>query len=268
VVAEAYSDANGVFMFPAVPPGDYVLKALSTSAEDNRWAVLGFSIGQRDITDLDFTLGPGLRITGRVEFDGNPQMPFRNMHVAIEPADGSVLDVEPAAVTPGGRFTIDRLPAGNYVLHPGNVPERWMLRSIMHDGRDVTDAPLPLTGHVNDVVITLTNRMTELHGTALTAAGAPNPDAAVVLFPADREGWRDAGRTPRRVRSVRPDNAGEFSVSGLPSGDYFAVAVPAEELDDDDPSVFARLTSVAERVGLEEGVRKEIVLRTRARSGR
>ncbi len=267
VVAEAYSDANGVFMFPAVPPGDYVLKALSSTPEDNRWAVVGSSVGQRDVANLDFVLRTGLRINGRVEMYGSRQPTIRDMHVAIDAADGSVLDVQPVPVTPAGRFTIDRLPAGNYVLRVGSVPSGWMVGSITHDGRDVSDAPIAL-GADAEVAVTLTNRLTEIHGTARSSKGTPDPDAVVVVFPADRDGWLDAGRTASRVRSVRPDRNGDFSVVGLLPGEYNVVAVPAEDMDEDDPSMFAELARGAHVVSLDEGVKQEVLLQTRARPRR
>ena len=266
VVAEALSDATGAFAFPAVPPGDYLLKALSSSAEDNRWAVLGFAVGQRDVTGLDFVLRAGLRITGRAEFDGGPLSIFRDMHVVVEPEDGGTLDVLPQPITAPGRFAVDRVPGGTYVLRVANIPTGWMVSSITYEGRDVTDAPLALASDTNDVVITLTNRLTEVHGTARSAGGAPDPDALVVVFSADRNAWTEAGRVPPRVRAVRADEAGAYQVVGLPAGDYYIVSIPAGEMDENAPSMFAALAGSAEVVTLDEGVKKEIMLRTRTAS--
>jgi hypothetical protein len=238
---------------------------LSTTAEDNRWAVLGFSLAQRDVTNLDFVLRPGLRIAGRVEAYGGSPIVVRDMHVAIDAADGTALDVEPAAVTPANRFTIDRLPAGQYFVRAGRVPRGWMIRSITHEGRDITDAPLALSADA-EIVVTLTNRVTEVHGTVRTAAGAPDPDAAVVVFPADRDDWRAAGSL--LTRSVRPDRNGEFSIVGLPPGEYRCAAVPAEELDDGDPAMFDALAAHAKTVRIDEGEKMEVPLQTRARARR
>jgi hypothetical protein len=265
VVAEAYSDASGFYLFPAVPPGAYLLEALSTSAEDSRWAVLGFSVGQRDLANLNFVLRPGLRISGRVDgYVGSPLV-VRDMHVAVDAADGSALDVQPAAVTPAYRFTIDRLPAGEYFVRVGHVPRGWMIRSITHDGRDITDAPLALSADA-DVAVTLTNRLTEVHGTVRSAAGAPDPDAAIVVFPAERDGWPGAGSL--RVRTVRPGRNGEFAVVGLPPGEYRVAAVPSEELDEGDPALFAALAADGETVRIDEGEKAELALQTRTRARR
>jgi hypothetical protein len=265
IVAEAFSDANGAYMFPAVPAGDYLLKALSTTADDNRWASLGFPVGQRDVSNLDFVLRPGLRILGRVDVYGGSPLLARDMHVAIDAADGSVLDVQPAPVTPASRFTIDRLPAGSYVIRVGSVPPGWMVRSISHEGRDVTDTAFALSTDA-EVTVTLTNRLTEVFGATRSAAGEPDPDAAVVVFPADRDAWLDVNSS--RVRSVRPDRNGEFRVTGLPPGDYLIAAVPAEDMDAADPSIFAELARDAESVRLDEGVKKDVSLKTRAKARR
>jgi protocatechuate 3,4-dioxygenase beta subunit len=265
VVAETYSDASGFYMFPAVPSGAYVLKALSTTAEDNRWGAIAFSVAQRDIGDLDVVLRSGLRVSGRIEAYGGATFMARDVHVAVVPADGSVLDVGPAAVMPNGRFTIGRLPAGDYVLRIGRVPPGWMVRSITHEGRDAIDAPLRLSADA-EVIVTVTNRVAEVHGTVRGPTGAPDLDAAVVLFPADRDGWID--RDSLRVRTVRTDRNGEFTIAGPPPGDYRIVAVPAEELDDGDPTTFSALAREAEAFTIDEGGKKEVALQTRTRTRR
>ena len=58
---------------------------------------------------------------------------------------------------------------------------------------------------------------------------------------------------------------GEFVVEGLPPGDYYAAAIPAAEVDEDDPSVFAVLAHSAEAVRLDEGTKTHVHLRTVSR---
>jgi hypothetical protein len=266
VVAETLGDGNGVFAFPAIPPGDYVLKARSSA--DNRWAVLGLSVGQQDVTGVDFVMRPSLRMTGGVEFVGTAQGVIRDMHVVAEAADGTHVNVPPQRVAPNGRFTIDGLPGGHYVLRVGGIANGWMLQSVTHEGRDIADVPLALASDANDVLIAITNRVTEVGGTVRSTAGAPDPDALVVVFPADGDAARDAGRTPRRVRSVRTNERGAFRIVGLPAGDYCIAAIPDEEMGDGSPAMFAELARGAEVVRLDEGVKREVQLHTRARSRR
>ena len=73
-----------------------------------------------------------------------------------------------------------------------------------------------------DVVVTLTDRRTELSGRLETASGAPATDYFVVVLPSDRSLW-DAGA--RRVRSTRPASDGVFTFADLPPGDYRLAAL-------------------------------------------
>lgn len=268
VVAETLSDGNGVFAFPAIPPGDYVLRARSSAGTDNRWAVVGLSVGQQDVTGVDFVMRPSLRINGRVEFVGTAQGGIRDVHVVAEAADGTHVNVAPQRVAPTGRFTIDGLPGGHYVLRVSGIASGWMLQSVSYEGRDVADVPLALASDASDVVIAITNRVTDLGGTVRTTAGAPDRDALVVVFPADGDAARDAGSTPRRVRSVRTNESGTFRIVGLPAGDYSIVAIPDEEMGDGSPAMFVELARGADAVRLDEGVKKEVQLHTRVRSRR
>jgi hypothetical protein len=268
VVAETFGDENGAFTFPAVAPGDYVLKATSAARQEMRWASVAISVGRQDIAEVDFVLRPSLRVSGRVEFDGTVLRSIRqtDIHVSAEAADGSDTSAGPEGVTEAGRFALEHLTGGSYVLRVGGVPDGWMLRSATHAGRDVSDSPLMLASNATDVVITLTDRVTQVTGTVRTAAAAPDPDALVLMFPTDRDAWRDAGPAPRRIRTVRPNTLGEFRITALPAGEYYAVAISDVEMGDDSPSMFATLARGAEVVRLDEGVKIEISLQTRSLS--
>ena len=92
-------------------------------------------------------------------------------------------------------------------------------------GRDLLDVPLEMTANsadVRDVVLTFTDRPTELSGTLQTTAGTPAAEYFILVFPADRSLWRPG---QRRLRTTRPATDGAFSVRDLPPGDYFVAAL-------------------------------------------
>jgi protocatechuate 3,4-dioxygenase beta subunit len=227
VMAEAFSDANGTFTFPAIPPGDYVLKARSSMGQDNRWAAVGFSVGQQDVSGIDFVLRPGVRISGRVEFSGNPPTAMRQMSVTAEAADGTHVDVPPQAVAPAGRFTIDGLPGGNYVLRLTGIPSGWMLQSATYQGRDVSDVPLRphQRGTRIDIAdgqraLDVTIRMPRgavLTGTVVDHTGHPLAHTSVAAF---RFAYQNGERRLARYRDVQTDERGVYRLYGLAAGEY------------------------------------------------
>lgn len=113
--AGTLSDANGAFMFPAVPPGQYVLRVsrvprppvvmddinrttivqsgggvtITSSGgpsggivptppippDPTLCAQVPVTVGDRDVTNVIVALAPGPRVTGRLEFDGTAEKP-------------------------------------------------------------------------------------------------------------------------------------------------------------------------------------------------
>jgi hypothetical protein len=99
------------------------------------------------------------------------------------------------------------------------LPEGWALKAVRRAGIDVTDEGVDLSqgSAVRDLEVQLTNRLTELTGTARTSNGETADDYTVVVFardPARRNGDR------RYFGSARPDQNRAFSIRGLAAGDY------------------------------------------------
>jgi hypothetical protein len=66
--------------------------------------------------------------------------------------------------------------------------------------------------------------------------------------------WIDRGSRPRRQQSARVSRAGEFAVTALPPGDYFAVAVSdAVVANWQDPAFLKTLSRAATRVTVRDG---------------
>lgn len=107
----------------------------------------------------------------------------------------------------------------------------WRLHSVMSGGRDLLDVPLVVDGsaqQVADVLITYTDRRSELAGTLTTSTGQPASEFTVIAFPVERSYWRPGAR---RIKTARPATNGAFSIMDLPAGDYLVAA-----LTDFDPS--------------------------------
>jgi hypothetical protein len=61
----------------------------------------------------------------------------------------------------------------------------------------------------------------------------------------------------RRIRSLRANETGVYSVRGVPAGDYYLVAVPDADIGDfPDPRMLDTLAGVATRVSMAPSERK------------
>ena len=124
----------------------------------------------------------------------------------------------------------------------------------MHDGVDVSQVPLDLSsGDVTDLVITFTDKKTDLSGVLHDDKGSPDPTGIVVAFPADVPINVDDPVNPRRVRNTRVSASGKYSFANLPPGDYYVAGLPADENRWSDPQILQSLRTQSARVHVAYG---------------
>jgi hypothetical protein len=140
------------------------------------------------------------------------------------------------------------------------VPPAWFLKAVIINGRDTIDTPLNFDSDadINDVQIVMTQKRTELTGNAVDTQNTAVTDYAVVLFPENQALW--TGRS-RYIGTARPDQKGQFKVTGLPPGRYLAAAVDYLAVSEErDPDLLARLKDRATAVTLLEGEAKRVTV--------
>jgi len=238
-----------------------------------------------DVRGLTLTLQRMLTLKGRVVFEGQSIAPPGNLtslRITLGPptaaapssapqiitSDGRVLATSgltvSAPVNADGSFEIQNVMPETYRLTlplPASTPgQGWWLRSAVVDGRDLLDTLLDIKTSVSGVVLTFSDRHTELAGVFETAAGQPVNDSFMIAFSADPSMWHPQSR---RVQTTRPASDGAFRFSDLPPGEYFLAALT--DIDQDewrDPAFLAQVAAAgAIRITLAEGERKAQNLR-------
>jgi hypothetical protein len=128
----------------------------------------------------------------------------------------------------------------------------------MFQGRDLADTPIDLGARdAAGVVITLTDRPASLAGSVRTGQG-PDGDAIVVVYPIDSAAWSSSGATSRRMRTARAAKDGSYSITGLPAGEYYVVAVKEDMVGEwQDPVLLKALAGLAQQVRIVDGERKQ-----------
>jgi hypothetical protein len=169
----------------------------------------------------------------------------------------------PGRFSNDGQFATPSTWPGRYLVRAGGVPPGWIFKSATSQGRDISETPIDLTGDLNNVVITFTDRSAKIDGTVEGADGQADDGAIVLLFPTDSAAWTDYGRTSRRVRSA-PAPGGRFTVPAPPEGEYFLVAIPDEEaVDWQNPTFLGKVAGLADRIGVVEAQSLTHALRTK-----
>lgn len=277
----AITAPSGAFTFLGVTPGQYTLRAsarpipmgVAGRSDPGLWADVPLTIGGDDTDGVTAVLQPGLRVSGRFEFEGSAERPdgarLAQVQVVIETLDGSSALSGPGAMVnhdnrSTGTFTTPGYPAGTYFLRVGGSPTGWMFKSAMFEGRDLSESPFDLMKDMTGVVVTFTDRWSGIGGVVRSAQGSGDDSATVLVFPTDAQGWTSTGLNPRRLRSTRTNAKGDFGLSSLPAGDYYVVAVPEEQAADwRDPKFLEAAARAATQVTILEGEQKKLDLWTR-----
>jgi hypothetical protein len=288
------TDAAGRFTFIGVPAGDYTLRLVvmppptattiasgptragsgvvtstlidldattTASSEQTLWAIAPISVSDTDLTNVNVALRTGVRVSGQLEFDGTTERPaattLPNIRLSLDAADGQTPDRLGRAfgrLDERNRFLLGGVP-GKYFLRIEGLPKGWSLKSAMAGDLDASVTPLELEStDVTNVVVTLTDRPSSLHGTIQVGSAARPDTAAVVVFPTDPKAWIDTGANPRRLRRLLVTQTGTDHVSDLPPGEYYVVALAEEAIDHfPDPDLLEKLAAFASRVHVGDG---------------
>jgi len=264
-------DSRGAFTFAEVPPGDYVVRASTTSGPN------GPEAGERALTIVDsdpepvaIRTAPSSTVSGHFVLDaptGDRIWGYSIRTVSSTTAAGS-----------GGGMTNLGSPTGNgepFTINALSGPTRlviatddkdWYLRSISINGVDATDVPFDFGvegRQYTDAEVVFSRFGASVTGQATNDRAMPVSDYAVYVFPTDRDKWFAGSRW---VKLVRSSNDGSFRVPALPPGEYWLAAVDrvdaaADSRDWIDVDLFDTLAARATRTTLAEGQSQTMTLR-------
>jgi hypothetical protein len=258
--------ADGRFVAPPLTPGHYAFVGRAgdagapASAPTLYSGEVDFFVGDADVSGVILQFDRGVAVTGRLMLPGgSTPADFTRVRLGLAPVDSlaSFGPAPPAAtIQPDGAFKFDGIAAGKWRV-TGSLPGGWSLRSAILDGHDTLDVPFDVgRGQaLSGLVVTVTDRPTEISGTLRDAAGQLTSEYSMAAFSTDRSLWTSA---PRRVsNAVRLSSDGRYRVVGLPPGEYYLSAIsdfdPAQL---GDPAFLESLISQSVKVTLGEGERR------------
>ncbi len=230
-------DWDGAFSIGNVPPGRYVLLARADDADAPEYGSQPVAVTGDDLPDVSVIVSPGATVTGKVIFSASSQAPdYTQVRVIAAAMEQGVEGPSQTRVETDGTFTIRGVAAGPHLIRPQGQLRGWVLESVTVGGRDMTDTPIDVrTGQtLANVVVTFTDKISQITGTLTNAQGAPLVDYTVLAFPTDSSLWRPQAR---QIMTARPDQTGKYTIRGLPAGEYYVVTVdPAEQGEWFEPS--------------------------------
>jgi protocatechuate 3,4-dioxygenase beta subunit len=255
---------DGVFEFPNVPPGEYVIvadRSRSNRSSEGEYGSTIVNVVDADVTDIVVQMSAGSSIGGRFTFDTDDQTPLpapsaiEFSPVSVDP-DQTPSSVASAEIAQDWTFTMTGIN-GPRRLDLRRVPPEWMLKEVRVRGIHITDRTIMFgrkDQSLTDVEVVLTDRVTDLSGRIVDEDGRAAVDAHVIVFSTDRGSWYPASRFVREVTTAQD---GLYRLIGLPTGSYYAAAVTRVPIEGEeawqDPAFLDTLALRATMVTLGEG---------------
>jgi hypothetical protein len=270
-VGAAIVQRDGSFRFVNLVSGTYDLIAeamVVPSAEvqlgPRFWAQAQVTTDSQSVSNITLTLQDGRSVSGHVVLEqprGAASLPS-TVTLRRVGRYTSHLPPIPGIVGPDGSFSLQGASPGRYTFEVSSGTAA----SAVVAGIDTLDFPLMLNGteDVSDVLITMSDSVSELSGTLTDSRGSAETDPTIVIAAADPRFWTPGSR---RILITRPGADGRYVFRGLPPGEYLLAAVddlPADEQFNID--FLRQLSAGAVKVVLGKGARLSQNLRlTQAR---
>jgi hypothetical protein len=262
---------DGSFEFSNVAPGDYVAQALGMATPikgpdgrltgtQSQFGMSFVTVSAADPPALQLRVSAGATLAGRVRYEGLPPGPPPFLTLIARPVDrnrSSLRGSAPATsdTQTGAVFEL-RGVFGPTLFTAQPQQSDWYLKSVVFKGQDLTDTPFDFgAGTARDIEVVISTLGATVRGRVTDDRAAPVRNCTVLVFSTSRERWFAGSRW---VKAERSTDAGTFTVTGLPPGDYWIAAVDrldgsaSTPLVPPPPSVAERPTAVVAPELLEE----------------
>jgi hypothetical protein len=226
-------------------------------------------VTDQDIRDIHLQINQGASVRGHFRTETGEHFDWTQLTVVLASSDenaGLLLptsgDAPPtfSTVAKDGSFEMKSVPSGRYHLVVGARASSDKLRdyftkSVMLNGQDVGDSGFELNS-ATELEIVISAKGATIEGTVVDDKGNPVSSATVVDVPDSDHRLR-----PDLYQQDTTDERGHFSLRGLNPGSYTVLAF--EELEDSprDPAFLASYGTNGEKVSVDEGADKRIVLK-------
>jgi len=218
IAGAVVNPADGSFEFPAVPPGSYYIVAQTPGPAQQRvTARVPVDVANGDINNVSVRLQPPLAISGKVTVDSTePSVKMASLRLNFTPSEPGIGNQGRNGQTQladDGTFQTE-LSADAYTLEAGGLPDGYYLKSVKLAGREMPDATLDLSYGGGPVEVILAPSAGDVTGVVQNGRGEPAASVQVTAVPASGSLRRDMNKL------VTTDASGNFTLHGLPPGDY------------------------------------------------
>ncbi len=213
--------ADGTFEFAAVPPGSYYIVAQAPGPGQQRvTARVPVDVGNADVNGVAVRLQAPVAVSGKLAVESSngsqPSVRLSSIRLNFAPAEPGIGNQGrngQAQLAEDGSFQA-QLDADKYMVEGGGLPDGYYLKSVKLAGREMPDATLDLSYGGGPVDVVLAPTAGDVTGTVQNSRGEPAASVKVTAVPVSGSLRRDMNKL------VSTDASGNFTLHGLPPGDY------------------------------------------------
>jgi hypothetical protein len=216
------TDEKGAFRIRGVPPGSYVIAVLQDEGE-SVYALRGrqkIEVSDESIDSIAIALGDGLSLQGRVTAAGagSPALDRISVELFGIGEDKQLFAI--GRVKKDGAFEIRSVNNGNYAIAVEGLDNNWYVKSARLGGDEILERGLQLEkgGSGGRLEVVVSSAVAQLEGSVSDHDGSVI-GAHVRIAPEPETPYNRS-----RSHSVRTDQSGHFSLTGLAPGTYRLLA--------------------------------------------
>jgi protocatechuate 3,4-dioxygenase beta subunit len=255
---------TGAFEIDGVPSGDYTLSVDAQVGGVSYAASQKIFVAEANVDGLVVALGHLFSIPGRVTVNGSDQCDLTGLSVNAKSSGGQgTAHGARASVNADGSFLLKNLHPDNYHLRLEGVVGNCYQKSITLGMSDVTSTYVQLVQGTPPIEFVLCADGGKIDGDVIDDQHQPVASATVVLIP--EPSLRDQSELYKKTTT---DQSGQFTLQGIPPGDYKLFAWEAIDSDSYlDPDVLAPFESLGQSVSIQAGSQSNMELMVIARGG-
>ena len=229
---------DGSFEIGGVQSGAYYVSAMHNQGRPTAMGKVAVDVGRGNVENVALVLTAPLTLNGVIRIDGNVEqlektagkkIAFSSVRVQLMPMDGMNFgNAGGGQAKDDGTFTLENVGHDKFRVMAMNFPQGTWLKSIRAGDQEVLEAGLDLNaGSPGPLQVTLGVGTGSVSGTVQDANQKPVSASMVQLIP-------DPMKEERYdlYRVVSSDQSGQFTMQGIPPGEYKVFA-----LDDVEPGL-------------------------------
>jgi hypothetical protein len=184
-----------------------------------------------DAAGIVVPLAKPVDVSGKVIFEGETARVRRSgMVVQTSPVGQrfSYVDGRPpySSVEDDSSFKLLRVFRVPLIVRMNGLPDGWVVKSVLYDGRDVTYVPTDFGDpRPARLEIVLTRRIAQALVRVQDERGTPTAAAGVVALPADPSRW-----LPFAIVNAISSEAGSMKLGPMLPGEYFVAALSRDDV--------------------------------------